>query len=138
MADEKRSPDQDAAMEAALLAGTLPAADRRHPDDVTLIGELQTRLATLEREAEAAAVVVPAPVEDATLVILDKAGVGSTFTKEATGWRISFVTPGGTALLVSGATMAEALASHGLQFTHDSLGNEHGASDEPQHDTVRS
>jgi hypothetical protein len=32
MQDEQRSPDQDAAIEAAFIAGTLPEEDRRAPD----------------------------------------------------------------------------------------------------------
>jgi len=73
--------DQPSAMEAALLAGTLPEEDRRAPD-------------------------VPEPCEVCTE--LERAGVGSTIERQLHGWKMKFVN-GGTVVLTEGATITGAL-----------------------------
>lgn len=44
-------------------------------------------------------------------------GVGSVFERVPHGWKVKFV-DGGTQVFVEGATIAEALASHGTQVVH--------------------
>jgi hypothetical protein len=48
---------------------------------------------------------------------LEQAGVGSVFEKTPTGWRVKWV-DGGTVVNVEGATIVDALASHGAQVLH--------------------
>lgn len=91
---EHRAADQDTAIEQAFVAGTLPEEDRRS-DAV---------------EAK------PSEV-DSTLAALSAAGVGSVFEKTATGWNVKYV-DGGTIIHVQGATIPDAIASHGSQVVH--------------------
>lgn len=58
-----------------------------------------------------------APVVADMLDALEKAGIGSTFTKTVNGWDVKWV-DGGTAIYVQGATITEALGSHGAQVVH--------------------
>lgn len=58
-----------------------------------------------------------APVVTDTLHALESAGVGSVFTKTANGWDVKWV-DGGTAIYVQGATIEDALGSHGAQVIH--------------------
>lgn len=44
-------------------------------------------------------------------------GVGSVFERVAHGWKVRFV-DGGTQVFVEGASIADALASHGTQVFH--------------------
>lgn len=57
------------------------------------------------------------PVVNDTLDALERAGVGSTFTKTVNGWDVKWV-DGGTCLFVQGATVTDALGSHGAQVIH--------------------
>ncbi len=58
-----------------------------------------------------------APVVTDALHALETAGVGSVFEKTAIGWNVSWV-DGGTTIRVQGATIEEALGSHGLSVIH--------------------
>lgn len=50
---------------------------------------------------------------------LEKAGVGSVFEKTPIGWNVKWV-DGGTVIHVQGATITDALGSHGAQVVHPS------------------
>lgn len=97
-AEDQRAEDQDAAIEAAFAAGTLPEDDRRTPEEKE------------EDERTARAVAV--------LGIIESAGRGSTFRREKDVWRVHLVDDAGTAIDVSGPTIAEAVASHGQRVEH--------------------
>jgi hypothetical protein len=117
--EEKRAPDQDAAIEAAFVAGTLPEEDRRREEATatavaTLVAEneeLRARLAESYKQQHA-----PKKV-DPSHAAITQAGVGSIFERTAIGWNVKYV-DGGTVIVVQGPTIADALASHGGQVVH--------------------
>lgn len=49
--------------------------------------------------------------------ILEAAGIGSVFEKAPHGWTVKYV-QGGTVIHVQGATIPDAIASHGAQVVH--------------------
>ena len=77
--------DQDAAMEAAFEAGTLPEEDRRAPD------------------------VIPIVEPCATCTAMEAAAVGTTLERQLHGWKLK-MQDGGTVRLTEGETITLALA----------------------------
>ncbi len=59
--------------------------------------------------------------QDPVLDALEKAGVGSVFTKTRNGWSIQLV-KGGVSIPLGGATLLEALTNHGVVRTTDTAG----------------
>lgn len=115
---EQRAADQDTAIEQAFVAGTLPEEDRRV--DEASVTALAAEIETLKAElaaAKAVPVVEAKPSEDPSVAAIAAAGVGSIFEKTAIGWNVKYV-DGGTIIHVQGATIADAIASHGGQVEH--------------------
>ena len=114
---KQRAPDQDAAIEAAFVAGTLPEEDRRRVEENARVTQAAADRVTEEAFAAGEALVAAVEAVDPLLAILEKAGPGSVFEKTATGWTVKYV-DGGTQIVVQGPTIADALASHGAQVEH--------------------
>ncbi len=111
---EHRAPDQDAAIEAAFVDGTLPEEDRRTQaeKDAALGAEIGFGYKIADAIEEEPVPVVPSEAD-----ILASAGVGSVFEKVAHGWKVTYV-DGGTKIFLDGPSLGEAFVSHGMQVKH--------------------
>ncbi len=122
--EERRAADQDAAIEQAFLDGTLPEEDRRAYEakrDAKAAKAVAESVTEAEpSEAVAAPTVAPVIEVDPSAAAIAAAGVGSVFEKTASGWNVKYV-DGGTIIHVQGATIADAIASHGAQVEHPDI-----------------
>ena len=125
MSDE-RAQDQDSAAKTHYRVKNEQGQVMYEGDDLSAATKALTAGATLE-EVEGSAVPTDEPGAGYTPAfgaelasILDRAGPGSVFEKEPNGWRVRYVTPGGTVIAVGGTSISDALASHGLHRAPES------------------
>ncbi len=107
--EEHRSPDQEAAVEAAFVAGTLPEEDRRVPE-VVIVADVEQVIV----DPEPAVTAEPAMEIGVFRSLEDRVEVGGKIERTARGWQVSLMYGGARKLFGEGATIEAALASAGV------------------------